>query len=623
MTLDPQIQLEPKAINQILDEQFFIRDYQRGYRWTTQQVEQLLNDIDSFNDGGDQEAFYCLQPIVLKRLDVNAITSRQLEGEWFEVVDGQQRITTIFLILQYMNDKWFVDKEPQFKIDYETREKCVEFLETIKVRDDDKTVDLNRENIDFYHISNAYRTIRNWELSYNETHPGQTLTKGRFQAKFMERSKIIWYEVSQDEDGVELFERLNLGKIPLTNAELTKALFLSTESFNDLPKEEKRIKHFEIASLWDEIEHRLNELDKKFWSFLTNKKRVSFDTKIELILDLIAEKPDGHPDHLFTFLDFSKRSQAFSNDSRKSSLSDIWEDIEQFYHTIVEWNNDRNLYHLIGYLVTCREVKGFKKDPLNKLVKYSMTHDKKEFMIRIMDQIRASINCELSELRYEEKPDHIFNVLLLFNVETCRTSKSIDEFYPFRQHKLNHWSLEHIHAQNSEGLDQTKKEQWVQWLDLHSPVLEDLRAIPEFSQQITFIEEVLSDISRCNGDKLTWPLFTTLFDRVTAILTDEQDRDDIQSDGLSNMALLSQSDNSALNNSAFEVKRRAILRLDKEGSFIPVCTRRVFQNYYNDGHDRTTHSVFWAPPDREAYFNEVKTVLSNYLPDSGPGASLC
>jgi hypothetical protein len=87
-----------------------------------------------------------------------------------------------------------------------------------------------------------------------------------------------------------------LGKIPLTNSELTKALFLSSESFKDIPQEERKIKQFEIARLWDEIEHKLNEPDLKFWSFVTNNKREFYETKIELILDLISGKDSDEKD---------------------------------------------------------------------------------------------------------------------------------------------------------------------------------------------------------------------------------------------------------------------------------------------------------------------------------------
>ncbi len=102
------IELKPIAIKDISEHKFFIRYYQRGYRWTEQQVCQLLDDIDNFtpreikSTTPVEKTFYCLQPIVLKKLSSNAIPDRVLESSWYEVIDGQQRLTTIYLILKYI-----------------------------------------------------------------------------------------------------------------------------------------------------------------------------------------------------------------------------------------------------------------------------------------------------------------------------------------------------------------------------------------------------------------------------------------------------------------------------------------------------------------------------------------
>jgi uncharacterized protein with ParB-like and HNH nuclease domain len=608
---EQQIELKPLSISEITDKKFYIRHYQRGYRWTEQQVEQLLNDIDAFipkelPGNSDKKTFYCLQPVVVKRIEPDSELGQKLPGEWHEVIDGQQRLTTIYLILHYIKNFWGGrQKNNLFEIDYETREQCVEFLQKIKVNDDDTTVDINKDNIDFYHISTAYQTIRNWELNYRERH-NKDFNDGEFKSNFSSYSKVIWYEVNQDEDSVPLFERLNLGKIPLTNAELTKALFLADASFNELGSEEQQIKHFEIALLWDEIEHKLNEKDQKFWSFITNKKRIDYDTKIELILDLIADKSDDEEDPLYTFLKFSQKN-------REQTLSDLWTEIEQFYYTLVEWNNDRELYHLIGYLISSRTVGGFKKEKLSNLVTFSMTHEKSEFKKLITNQIKSSVAFEISDLRYGDDSNKLFNVLLLFNVETYRRSKSIAEFYPFKQHKGNQWSLEHIHARKSDGLQENKKEQWTQWLDHHTPLLKELSSHEAFSDRSDEIKEALDLIEKFNTDKLTWQRFLDIFNQVNDILTDNAESMDLESDGISNLALLSQPDNAALNCSAFEIKRREIIRLDKQGSFIPICTRRVFLKYYQDS-ESSVQSFFWSTDDRAEYAKELNTMLQDYLP---------
>ena len=135
-----QIILEPRLVGDISGT-FFVPKYQRGYRWTENEVNMLLDDI--YNSKGKS---YCLQPIVVRKRD-----------ETYELIDGQQRLTTLFLLYRYINNAnpSVANPEPAFNLVYETRNKSEEFL---------KSIDLDRsgENIDFYFIVNAYKTIQNW-----------------------------------------------------------------------------------------------------------------------------------------------------------------------------------------------------------------------------------------------------------------------------------------------------------------------------------------------------------------------------------------------------------------------------------------------------------------------------
>jgi Protein of unknown function DUF262 len=76
---------------------YYIPAYQRGYRWSRTQVTQLLDDIREFTrrENPQPEEFYCLQPLVLRPKDDGA----------YEVVDGQQRLTTLLLILRHFNER--------------------------------------------------------------------------------------------------------------------------------------------------------------------------------------------------------------------------------------------------------------------------------------------------------------------------------------------------------------------------------------------------------------------------------------------------------------------------------------------------------------------------------------
>ena len=112
-----KIDLKPiKALRGMI---FLIPKQQRGYRWTTQQVTDLLMDIQEFQSKkkGPSE-FYCLQPLVVKRRDCDILAKikeaetleaveQLLSGSSWEVIDGQQRLTTIYVILSVLGDQEF------------------------------------------------------------------------------------------------------------------------------------------------------------------------------------------------------------------------------------------------------------------------------------------------------------------------------------------------------------------------------------------------------------------------------------------------------------------------------------------------------------------------------------
>ena len=125
--------------------------------------------------------------------------------------------------------------------------------------------------------------------------------------------KIIWYEVGEEEDAIGLFTRLNIGKIPLTSAELVKAMFLSRDNSKTMTREKQE----EIALQWDNIEKELH--NSSFWGFLSDK---DYQTRIDLILDLIANKPSNSKDKYFTFFYF---------DGLRSDLDAIWKKIQHTF----------------------------------------------------------------------------------------------------------------------------------------------------------------------------------------------------------------------------------------------------------------------------------------------------
>jgi uncharacterized protein with ParB-like and HNH nuclease domain len=245
---DQNVFLDTKVVDNISGK-YVIKSYQRGYRWDIQ-VKTLLDDL--WENGGKD---YCLQPIVVRK-----------ENNTYELIDGQQRLTTLYLLLKYIKANYKPRINLKFSIKYENRDKSEIFLTDIKK-------ELSNDNIDFFFIYNAYEEIDKWFL--------QDEDEGVFRADEMYRYlhefvKVIWYEVDESTDPIALFTRLNIGRIPLTNSELIKALFLNRN------KEINKYKQIEIALQWDDIERQMG--NKQLWYFLTNKKsrRIFYQNRFTL-----------------------------------------------------------------------------------------------------------------------------------------------------------------------------------------------------------------------------------------------------------------------------------------------------------------------------------------------------
>ena len=428
-----EINLDTKLVGDIKGH-FYVPAYQRGYRWGKTEVNALLNDIYEYgsrlkNSSGE---YYCLQPIVVRNL-----------GDKYELIDGQQRLTTIYLIYVFMNKASYgFMNEPLFSLSYETREDSATYLK-------EPTEEQKDDNIDFHFIYDAYKTIEEW-FTYKDK-LRSTLTN--INKYFDECVKVIWYEIPDSENNIDLFTRLNIGKIPLTSSELVKALFLKNESENSVRQEE-------LSLEWDNMEKELN--DDEFWGFLTNAEKDSYPTRIDLVLDLIAKKQETDKDAYSTFFFFDKEYK------EGKSLEDIWDDIQHHYLTLKEWYSDHDFYHKIGYLIASNSKKLI--DILNDYSDKSKT----EFRQYLDKRIKESIDFKkpYEELDYEHDNDAIRRLLLLFNVESVRQIDERKRRFPFGRHKKENWSLEHIHAQHSRGLQTNEKVK--EWLNAH---IKSLRTI--------------------------------------------------------------------------------------------------------------------------------------------------
>ena len=381
-----------------------------------------------------------------------------------------------------------------------------------------------------------------------------------------------------------MFARLNIGKIPLTSAELVKAIFLCRDNNVDFDQEKQE----EISLQWDNIEKELQQ--DSLWYFLTNTISKEYQTRIDLILDLIAKKPLKSRDKYYTFFEFDKMR-------KNQDLIDIWREIQKTFLLLKDWYENHDLYHKIGYLIASKSVS------LQDIYNLSAGQSKTAFRDGLDSIIRDSVNYDKNyeDMTYDNRQDYekISKLLLLFNVESVRQLDEKSQRFPFDKFKEKaNWSLEHIHAQNSEGMK--KQEEWKKWLEMH---IDSLKAIGGYEELIKEMQEAK------DRDVLEREAFRKLQEQTISALSVKGNSEYLHL--LPNLALLNSGDNAALNNSTFDVKRNIIVEMDKNGSFIPFCTKMVFLKYYTPSQYNQIH--FWGQEDRIAYISAINRTLSNYL----------
>ncbi|MBZ9998533.1 MULTISPECIES: DUF262 domain-containing protein [unclassified Mesorhizobium] len=550
--------LELKLVGDICG-RFLVAKYQRGYRWGKQEVGRLLNDIWESNG-----VAYNLQPIVVKRIG---------NEEW-ELVDGQQRLTTLYLIFHFMQREGLQNAGPAYSIAYETRPGSQTYLQELDQA-------RSESNIDFFHLHAAFQCIREWFDAHGAR---RQHVANKFYGYLFDSVRVIWYDAPFDLDSPSLFTRLNVGRIPLTDAELVKALLLSRSRGGPGHADRTR----ELAAQWDGIERDLRQPD--VWAFITDADEDEYPTRISLLLDTLAGGALGPKrPRFYTFDNLREKIEATSPQA-------VWNQVVDLHATILGWFEDRNYYHKIGFLVAVGQSFG-------ELVTLAANQSKGNFVAildsRICDTLDLSPS-DVTALSYETDThkEKCARLLLLMNVETVRRLKHSTERYSFREHRDSAWSLEHIHAQNAESL--TKAEQWKEWLRLHRDALTDLPSVDPERRRV-----IIGRIDAA-GDQLDRNSFQELVRDVTAIFSpsDTNAQPSVHSvHSVTNLALLSGGDNSAIGNSVFEVKRRQILDLDRNGAYIPLCTRQVFLKYYTDADAQQIH--FWSVQDRESYLRAM------------------
>jgi len=523
---------------------FDIPSYQRGYRWTKQQITDLLDDINEYDKEKDGD-FYCLQPLVVKRKEENR----------YVVIDGQQRLTTIYLILDYIGNYPDMNIDKQFFLEYE-RENYIDEIKKVNTKElenysliNDKWTqyveipselhELDIDNIEFYHLFVSKSVIQDWFQEKTEEFIRN------FKDKLLDNTKFIWYDIG-DVDEHDLFKNLNSGKIALTNAELIKALFLNNTGIEIAGKE---LRQNLIAEEFDQIERTMREDD--FWYFLAgNKQQISscIDLLFELMLEISSDTElKKSKDNFKTFFYFK---QLILHDNSGKRLSDseiyrktkeIWQNVQIYFYELEGWYKNPEIYNLVGYLRA-----------LKKSVKLTTIYDyykkcssKKDFINELKKECKSSIDYENDGyLKLEYGNEKVRNLLLLLNIATLLSKPDDKSKFSFKDYHKYNWDVEHISPQNP-------------------------KKISDFLNKYENKEELPDDLKKYNSE----------------IDDDKKRKIEKQyfaenSNVLENLTLLPEHVNRGIGNKFFFEKREALKKYFQQGSFIPPCSLNVFVKFY-------------------------------------------
>lgn len=246
---------EAISIKKILtDNQYIIPIYQRNYEWEKEQISKLITDIRDF------EGKYYLGTLVI---------SKKSDGQ-FELIDGQQRHTTLNLIKYYLKEKLneiffgiedFKQCFETHNLNFQARKECKLFFEKLSNGTDDLP-----ENFKSKNLLNGINIIKD---IFNE----EKIDIKKFTNKFFDETFLFRTELPENTNLNHYFEIMNNRGEQLEKHEILKAQLMGVLKNDN--KEEL------FSELWDACadmgDYVWNNLEKKFSLRIFSKEITQWD----------------------------------------------------------------------------------------------------------------------------------------------------------------------------------------------------------------------------------------------------------------------------------------------------------------------------------------------------------
>lgn len=638
--------LELKSVQDLLGTSkysFVVPGYQRGYRWTAEDVKILIEDLLLFQNEENQKPqpekcpFYSLQVLVVK----------ESEERTYEVIDGQQRLTTVLIILQAIRCiqaiHYFHDYEAllqtarmdptHYSIRYETRGDSSQWLEAITkayyhdLQDSSResSNNLKKQNPDYSHFVDAFYAVIDFFNNLTQDDLND------FAKTLRQNTKFIWYNITKSnlqvaDSEVDIFNRLNATKINLNNAELIKALLLQDGNFADVHN--LIYERDQMAIDWDNLEKQLQ--NPNLWEFAYSSRHpYKYDTHIEYLFDLITGKTAEDKDaYYFTFKRYYD-NYSDHKDDKLSFVREEWKKIQKMFLLIQEWYNDKCCYHYIGYLLEYGRTADNKpiSIPYLKDLLYNKNKDQRESILKnlIKDSLKG---IKGEDLIYKNK--NILNqVLLLFNIELEQRRQNNTSRFSFAEYKYIRdtigWNLEHV----ASNVDYEPK--WEKRKELASDLLEYFTGIKYTADcQISDDElqslcsdkeakELCKNLRTFYNETVSNEFMISVYDSIMKYFEAEDKFREYsvnnkfarEKDFIWNFVLLNSSTNKSYGNNIFPVKRRRIQE-DDNSIYTPIGTRAVFEKAYSK---KLSNLISWGRNDAIDYWTMISETLREFMPD--------
>lgn len=646
------------SIGEILDGRYFyIPAYQRGYRWTEKQVGDLLRDLlcfanDFANEGKNkkQDQFYCLQPIIARSISdkekLKAIFGEDyndciLEHGVWEIIDGQQRLTTIYLLYKYLLDEkgWDAEKLKEeedgkelYHICYATRDGSAAFLESMSMINLKNTNEEDyKQNVDFFHMANAFKYIAEWirtdgkEINMRYQLGGSL---GKIRDSFFEllngmsdtkggSVQVLWYEIAESEEknNIKEFQKINTGKIRLTDAELIKGLFLLKKNF---VSGDKYIKQSELALEWEFIENTLHA--NNFWYFL-QKKGFDMPNRIDLLFSIIYKKnalkditeeewdnklkeidnqlSDTRQSEIFRF--YYNRFEGKVGEDLQSEVANAWGEVMELFRILDDWFCSPSTYNYIGLLSQCGEDLCRLVLHFDYMPELSSRFDFEAYLKERISYHLRGIKIDKEKkviLNTYKEHNNIYKLLLTLNIhllneQNQKLDSDSDVYkFPFDVLSTQNWDIEHVDSFHTNALKREKDK--IDWINTaKDDRLEEL-TVEEQEQLKQYIEDRAYDQA-----------IDLLKKNAHEFEVDEENKNSI-----GNLTLLDAATNRMYGNSLFCTKRRIIVERIKQGIFVPIATQYIFAKFFDQ---KGTNRSLWTKEDMHAYHKYVYSVIINYI----------